>query len=92
MRANETITKVFYSSKFLKAIKKAPSEIQRAFLSKEKLFLSNCFDAKLKTHKLHGKYKDYWAFFINSSWRVMFSFLSETEVGFINLGTHDIYE
>ena len=54
-----------------------PNFVKEAFLQKEGKFLENAFEPVLETHKLHGKYRNYWAF---------------TDVGFINIGTHDIYK
>jgi len=39
-----------------------PCFVKKAFLEKESLFLTNPFNSSLETHKLHGKYKEYWAF------------------------------
>ena len=62
-----------------------------AFLKKENLFLNNPFDTRLETHKLHGKYKEYWAFTVTGQYRIMFLFMEKESVGFINIGTHSIY-
>ena len=84
---------VVYSSWFERALKRIPKEIQQALLEKEPIFLNNPFDPKLGTHKLHGKYKSYWAFTVTGSYRIMFCFLKNKKTtGFINIGTHDIYK
>ena len=59
---------------------------------KEKIFKKNLFDARLDTHKLHGKYKDYWAFTVVGQYRVMLAFVGKEFVDFINIGTHEIYK
>lgn len=70
-----------------------PKFIKEAFLEKENLFLNNPFHPSLKTHKLHGKYKEYWAFTIIGSYRVMLKFMeNKQDVGFINVGNHEIYK
>jgi len=69
-----------------------PNFVKEAFLQKEGIFLKNIFDSRLDTHKLHGKYKDCWAFSVVGQHRVMFRFLGNGEVGFINIGTHEIYK
>ncbi len=69
-----------------------PNFVKKAFLERESLFWDNPFCPLLETHKLHGKYKDYWAFTVVDQYRVMFKFLEgKHDVGFINIGTHDIY-
>lgn len=45
----------------------------------------------LKTHKLHGKEKDAYAFWINYSYRIKFIFLDVESVLFLDIGTHDVY-
>lgn len=67
------------------------SELQDNAKQKEKIFRKNPFDPKLKTHKLHGKYKNYWSFSISGSYRIMFNFESEDKIVFIDVGDHDIY-
>lgn len=69
-----------------------PRFVQEAFLEKEGAFLQNVFDAALETHKLHGKYKEYWSFKVIGQYRIMFLFLKDNDIGFINIGTHDIYK
>ena len=69
-----------------------PKFVQEAFLKKEGMFLKDAFDQALETHKLRGKYKGYWAFTVIWQYRVMFLFLSSNDVGFINIGTHEIYK
>jgi len=70
-----------------------PKFVKEAFLSRESLFLRNPFHPQLETHKLHGKYKEYWAFTVIGQYRVMFKFMdNELDIGFINIGTHEIYK
>ena len=69
-----------------------PSFVKKAFLKREPLFLSNAFHPSLETHKLHGQYKDFWAFTVIGQYRIMFSFNDGDEANFINIGTHAIYK
>ena len=69
-----------------------PRFVKQAFLEKEGLFLTNHFHPLLETHKLHGKYKDHWAFTITGQYLILFKFIKERKIiGFINIGTHQIY-
>jgi mRNA-degrading endonuclease YafQ of YafQ-DinJ toxin-antitoxin module len=61
-------------------------------LRKEIVFRGNPFDPQLKTHKLHGKERDAWAFSITRSYRIKFLFLEDGGVLFLDIGTHDVYE
>jgi addiction module RelE/StbE family toxin len=81
-----------FTSKFRKAYKKMPKIVKIKAEEKEKIFQNNIFDARLDTHKLHGKYKDYWAFTLTGQYRIMFAFSGTEFIDFINIGTHDIYK
>lgn len=85
---------IFLTSKFKKAYKQLPKQIKEKAKKKEKIFRQNLFNPILETHPLRGKYKNYWAFSIDKSYRVMFQFLdaTKTKVAFINVGTHEIYK
>jgi len=80
------------SSKFKKFYKKLPKSVKEKAGEKERIFRANPFDSRLGTHKLHGKYKDYWSFTVINQYRIMFTFLDSNKVDFINIGTHDIYK
>lgn len=85
------IKEIFYTSKFEIRFKKLSPEIQKQAIEKEKLLRENCFHPRLHTHKLKG-YKDLWSFSINYSHRIVFEFLSNNSVLFIDVGTHEIYK
>lgn len=71
-----------------------PKYIKEKAKEKEEIFRQNPFNPILETHRLQGKYKDYWAFSINRSHRIMFQFLDDSKgkVVFINVGAHEIYK
>ncbi len=81
-----------YSSLFIKELKKLTKEKQASADKREKIFRKDPFDPKLKTHKLSGKLKDYWAFSLTYSDRVLFRFINKEEVIFYKIGSHDIYK
>ena len=85
---------IYLTSKFRRAYKKLPKQVKEKAKLKEKIFRKDPFSPILETHPLDGKYKDYWAFSIDYSYRIMFKFLkaTKTKVAFINVGTHDIYK
>lgn len=80
------------SSKFKRAYRKLPKNVKVRAKEKEKIFRSDPFHSRLDTHKLHGKYKDYWAFTVVSQYRIMFAFVDSEMVDFVNIGTHEIYK
>ena len=80
-----------YSPRFKKRFQKLPREVKEEAILREKLFRKNPFDPKLKTHKLHGTLKEYWAFSISYNYRIGFTFVTGKLVRFHDVGTHDIY-
>lgn len=87
-----SIKEIKTSPYFKKQYKKLPQKIKEKAKEKEKIFRGNPFNSHLKTHKLSGKDKECWAFWITYSYRIKFIFLSEEEVLFLEIGTHDIYK
>ena len=85
---------IWLTSKFKKAYKRLPKHIKEKAKEREKIFRKDPFSLALETHRLRGKYKDYWAFSIDKSYRIMFRFLNatKTKVAFVNVGTHEIYK
>lgn len=83
--------KIYYYNTFIKSYQKLPNIIKTKFESKEPIFLKNPFDPRLKTHPLTGKLKGIYSFSIDLHYRVVFSFESEDEIYFHNIGTHQIY-
>ena len=84
--------RIEYSPRFVKQFKKLPKEAKESAFLCEKLFRENPFHLKLKTHKLHGTLKEYWAFSISFSYRIGFTFIDGDLVRFHAVGTHDIYK
>ncbi|HHD92715.1 MAG TPA: type II toxin-antitoxin system mRNA interferase toxin, RelE/StbE family [Candidatus Portnoybacteria bacterium] len=86
------IKNINYSKPFLKSLKKLPKEIIEKAKEKEKIFRKDPFDPRLKTHKLSGKEKEIWAFWIDYHYRIKLVFLDNNEVLFLEVGTHKIYK
>ncbi len=86
------IKEIKVSSLFEKHYKKLPKHIKEKSKEKEKNFRENPFDQQLKTHKLSGREKQTWAFWIDYTYRIKFIFLSDEEVLFLDIGTHKIYK
>ncbi len=84
--------RILLSPNFLKRSRKIPVEIKRKAIEKEIVFRLNQFDPVLKTHKLTGKLKEYWSFSVNYEYRIVFRFISDREILFVDIGTHGIYK
>lgn len=86
------IRSIFTHPRFDKNYKKLPKKIKEKAKKKERTFRENPFHFSLRTHKLVGKEKECWAFDIDYHYRIKFIFLSDEEVLFLDIGTHDIYK
>lgn len=62
--------------------------IKTKFIEKIKLFSENPFDIRLKTHKLSGQLKDYWAFSIDYNCRIVFRFINDNKILLVEIGSH----
>jgi addiction module RelE/StbE family toxin len=86
--------KIIYTSKFAREYKKLPSNIKSLAEEKEAVFRINPFDPNLKTHKLHGKLKDFWSFSVGYKYRIVFEISKGRKEAFYfhAAGNHDIYQ
>ena len=80
------------SPKFEKQYLHLPERIKEKAKEKELIFRQNSYDPRLKTHKLSGKDKSCWAFWITKSYRIKFVFLPDGEVLFLEVVLHNIYK
>lgn len=83
--------KIYYSTKFAKEYRKLPLKVKISAEKKEKIFRKNPHESSLKTHKLTGKFKGYWAFSVDYQYRIIFEFKDTNSVWFHSVGTHKIY-
>jgi addiction module RelE/StbE family toxin len=82
---------VSFSASFKKSFKKKiknDSNFENKFWEKLNIFLNDPFERSLKTHKLSGQLKDLWSFSIEFDIRVIFFFVNNSKVVFIDIGTH----
>ena len=84
--------RITYTSRFERAYKKLPIIIQDLAEQKEDIFRRNPHDSRLKTHKLEGRLKEFWAFWVNYGYRIIFEFGKNDEIIFHRIGDHKIYE
>ena len=78
-----------YLKRYLKRI---PTGERISVFNLLEIFSKNAFDQKLKTHKLHGKMSDKFAFSLNRKDRIIFRFVSSDHVLLLDIGDHDIYQ
>ena len=86
------VESIEYSERFLKKLSRLPKRLVDVAQKKEHLFKVEPFHPSLRTHKLHGKDRGAWAFWIDYRYRVKFIFVNQNTVLFLDVGLHDIYD
>lgn len=84
--------KIFYSPHFIKNYKSLPKTIQAKAEKKEIIFRKDPFNQRLKTHKLTGKFSDFWSFSVDYTYRIVFEFQDKHLVVFHKIGNHSVYK
>ncbi|MCX6713492.1 MAG: type II toxin-antitoxin system mRNA interferase toxin, RelE/StbE family, partial [Candidatus Vogelbacteria bacterium] len=57
---------IFYLPKFKRQFKKIPDDLRILAKKRITIFIENSFDTRLKTHKLHGGFSDFYSFSVDS--------------------------
>lgn len=68
---------------------KIDAELKSRFWDALEMFAKYPFHPRLRTHKLTGRLEGLWAFSVSFDCRVIFKFLSKTEILLIDIGGHD---
>ena len=82
---------LIYAPRFVRQLKRFPKELQEEAFQKIGLFKSTKNHSVLKVHKLHGKFSKSYGFSVNYKIRIVFDYISKTEVALLSIGDHDIY-
>jgi len=68
---------------------KNDADLKVRFWNAMEIFTKDPFQSRLRTHKLTGKLEGLWAFSVSYDCRVIFKYLSKTEILLIDIGGHD---
>jgi len=82
---------IYYSSSFRKSVGKYAS-YQKQIKKRIKIFIKDPHHPSLKTHKLKGGLANYYSFSVSYNLRILFEFMDEKTIGFIDIGTHGVYK
>jgi mRNA-degrading endonuclease YafQ of YafQ-DinJ toxin-antitoxin module len=83
--------KIHAAKQYIKSFKKLSKEIQILLIEREKIFIANPYDSRLKTHRLSGKLLHVWSYSVNYHYRILFKFINKQEVIYLDVGTHEVY-
>ena len=84
--------KISYKATFVREYNKLNEDLQSEVLEKIELFKDKNNHILLKVHKLHGKLKESYSFYVNYKIRIVFIWESNEEAILIAIGDHDIYK
>ncbi len=83
---------VLFTPHFKRDAKRLPISLRGIVEERLSLFKGDPFAPALKTHKLEGTLKDYWAFSIDYRHRAIFTFEGKLTVVLHAIGDHSVYE
>ena len=85
--------KIIYTSKFEREYRKLPEQIKILAEEKEKIFRNNPLNPRLKRHKLHGKFKEFWSFSIDFKYRIVFEISKDKKTFYFHsVNDHNVYK
>lgn len=83
---------IFYTPIFLRQYNKLPKSLQTEAKEKITLFKHDQKHPFLKTHKLKGKMRGYYSFYVNYQYRIVFEYDAKNIAALLFIGDHDVYK
>jgi addiction module RelE/StbE family toxin len=81
----------FYKPTFIKDFNSFEKLLQEEIIQKIELFKDTKNHKQLRVHKLHGRLKGLYGFYVNYKYRIIFEYKNKKQVHFLTVGDHDIY-
>ncbi len=82
---------ISFTPEFKRDYRKLSDQLKEALKERGRLFQENPFHPLLKTHKLTGALKECWSYSVDFRIRVIFQYVSKTEMVLLRVGDHSIY-
>lgn len=83
---------VFYTPQFVRQLHKLDRGLQNEAIEKIALFRDVSNHQVLSVHKLHGPLAGRFSFSVNYKCRILFRYLSKTDVALLVIGDHEVYK
>jgi mRNA-degrading endonuclease YafQ of YafQ-DinJ toxin-antitoxin module len=83
---------VCYTPAFIRQFKVLEEGLQIEIVEKIEIFKQRKYHKQLKVHKLHGRLAGRWSFSVNYKIRIVFRYVSKSEVALLAIGDHEVYE
>jgi plasmid maintenance system killer protein len=84
--------KIGYLPIFIRQLKKLEDLLAQEVIGKIDLFKDPKNHDLLKVHKLHGRLKGRYSFYVNYKIRVVFIYVYKKEAMLFSVGDHDVYK
>ncbi len=84
--------RIIPTAKFERNYKKLSDDLKDKAEIALDIFKNDPSDARLRVHKLHGRFCNYRAFSVDCQYRIIFRYGNGGEVFLITVGDHDIYK
>lgn len=84
--------KIVYAPIFVRQFKKLEKNLQGEVIKKIELFKNEKNHETLNVHKLNGRFRKSYGFWIDHKNRVVFDWVSGNEAALLMVGDHDIYK
>jgi proteic killer suppression protein len=84
--------KIIPTAKFERKYKKLSESLKDKAEIALEIFKVDLSDSRLRVHKLHGCFADYWAFTVSYDCRIIFRYGNDDEIFLITIGDHEIYD
>jgi proteic killer suppression protein len=82
---------VIYIPAFVRQFEKLEKNLQDEVREKIELFKKKENHQMLLVHKLQGTLQGRYSFSVNFKYRIVFQYLSKTEIVLLAIGDHDVY-
>ena len=79
-----------FEKQWHKYLKGLTEKQKNRFKDRLAIFKDDIFDKRIRTHRLKGNLKEYYAFSISYSDRIVFKILQDGAIYFVEIGGHDV--
>lgn len=83
---------IIYSPRFKREYEGLQIFLKSRAEKQEKIFRVDPFDVRLKTHKLKGRLREFWAFSVDYRYRIIFEFEGRNKATFHAVDDHSVYK
>jgi len=84
--------KIIPTAKFERNYKKLSGSLKDKAEIALEIFKIDLSDSRLRVHKLHGRFVEYWAFTVSYDCRIIFRYGENNEIFLITIGDRKIYD